>query len=115
MQHRVAAPVCTVTQSPTAILLHSTGVTQSGQQQNQNPSLTLGSVQTSIPGQQQINLQPATAAAALQNSHIQLQLQALKNRQQSIKHSSAQNQLLTLQSMRQLPVDNMQQVGTALS
>lgn len=115
MQHRVAAPVCTVTQSPTTILLHSTGATQSAQQQNQNPSLTLGSVQTSIPGQQQINLQPATASAALQNSHIQLQLQALKHRQQSIKHSSAQNQLLTLQSMRQLPADNMQQVGTAVS
>ncbi|PNF43046.1 hypothetical protein B7P43_G05564 [Cryptotermes secundus] len=110
MQHRVAAPVCTVTQSPTAILLHSTGVTQSAQQQNQNPSLTLGSLQTSIPGQQQINLQPAPAATALQNSHIQLQLQALKHRQQSIKHSSAQNQLLTLQRMRQLPADNMQQV-----
>jgi hypothetical protein len=39
----------------------------------------------------------------------------LKHRQQSIKHSSAQNQLLTLQSMRQLPADNMQQVGTAVS
>lgn len=115
MQHRVATPVCTVTQSPTAILLHSTGVTQSAQKQNQNPSLTLGSVQTSIPGQQQINLQPAPAATALQNSHIQLQLQALKHRQQSIKHSSAQNQLLTLQSMRQLPADNMQQVGTLVS
>jgi hypothetical protein len=116
VQHRVTAPVCTVTQSPTAILLHSTGVTQPAQQQNQKPSLTLESVQMSIPGQQQVNLQPApaSATAALQNSQIQLQLQALKHRQQSVKHPPAQNQLLTLQSMRQLPTDTMQQVGTAV-
>jgi hypothetical protein len=113
VQHRVAVPV---TQSPTAILLHSTGVLQPAQQQNQKPSLTLGSVQTPMPGQQQVNLQPASAsaAAALQNSQIHLQLQALKHRQQGVKHSSTQNQLLTLQSMRQLPADTMQQVGTAV-
>jgi hypothetical protein len=110
-QQRVTAPVCTVTQSPTAILLHSSGVGQSTQQQNQNSSLTFSNIQTSVPGQQQINLQPVSAAA-LQNSHIQLQLQALKQHQKTVKHSSAQNQLLTLQGMRQLPTDNVQQVRT---
>jgi hypothetical protein len=91
-------------------LLHPSGVGQSSQQQNQKTSLTFGNIQNSVPGQQQINLQSASAtAAALQNSQFQFQLQALK--QKTVKQSSAQNQLLTLQSMRQLPTDNMPQVS----
>lgn len=112
MQQRVTAPVCAVTQSPAAILLQPSGVGQSTQQQNQKASLSFGNIQNSVPGQQQIHLQSASAtAAALQNSHIQFQLQALKH-QKTVKQSSVQNQLLTLQSMRQLPTDNMQQVST---
>jgi hypothetical protein len=113
LQQRVVAPVCTVAPSQSAVLLHSAGVAPLAQQHNQMASLTFSNIHASVPSQQRINLQtsPATAAA-LQNSHIQLQLQALKNRQQSVKHSSVPNQLLTLQSMRQLPTDQVQQVST---
>jgi hypothetical protein len=111
VQQRIAAPVCTVTKSPAAILLNPSGVGQSTQQQNQKASLTFSNIHNS-PGQQQINLQSASVtAAALQNSQIQLQLQALKH-QDIVKQSSTQNQVLALQSMRQLPTDNMQQVST---
>ena len=113
LQQRVVAPVCTVAPSQPAVLLHSPGIAASAQQHNQKASLTFSTIHTSVPGQQQISLQTAPATAApLQNSHIQLHLQALKNRQQSVKHSSVPNQLLTLQSMRQLPTDNVQQVST---
>ena len=112
-QQRVIAPVCTVAPSQPAVLLHTAGVAPSVQRHNQNASLTFSTIQTSVPAQQQLNLQTAPAAVApMQNSNIQLHLQALKNRQQSVKHSTVPNQLLTLQSMRQLPTDNVQQVST---
>ncbi|XP_069702898.1 sterol regulatory element-binding protein 1 [Periplaneta americana] len=116
IQQRVAAPVGTVASSPTTILLHSTGLAQPAQQHNQKASVTFGNIQTTVGGQQQINLQAAPATATLQNSHVQLQLQTLKQRQQAVKQAPVQkiqqqqNQLLTLQSMGQLPADNMQQV-----
>jgi len=110
---RVIAPICTVAPSQSAVLLHSAGVTPSVQRHNQNASLTFSTIHTSVPAQQQINVQTAPATVApLQNSNIQLHLQALKNRQQSVKHSTVPNQLLTLQGMRQLPTDNVQQVST---
>lgn len=113
VQQRVIAPVCTVAPSQPAVFLQSAGIAPSVQRHNQNASLTFSTVQTSVPAHQQINLQSAPATVApLQNSNIQLHLQALKNRQQSIKHSTVPNQLLTLQSMRQLPTDNVQQVST---
>jgi hypothetical protein len=111
MQQRVIAPVCTVAPSQSAVLLHPAGIAPLVQQHNQKASLTFSTIHTSVPTQQQINLQTAPATVSpLQNSNIQLHLQAL-NRQQSVKHSSIPNQLLTLQSMRQLPTDNVQQVG----
>jgi hypothetical protein len=113
VQQRVIAPVCTVAPSQPAVFLHSAGIAPSVQRHNQNESLTFSTIQTSVPAQQQINLHTAPATVApLQNSNIQLHLQAVKNRQQSVKHSTVQNQLLTLQSMRQLPTDNVQQVST---
>jgi len=113
VQQRVIAPVCTVAPSQSAVFLQSAGIAPSVQRHNQNASLTFSTIQTSVPAQQQINLQTAPATIApLQNSNIQLHLQALKNRQQNIKHSTVPNQLLTLQSMRQLPTDNVQQVST---
>ena len=113
VQQRVIAPVCAVTPSQSAVLLHPAGVAPSVQQHNQNVPLTFSTIQTSVPAQQQINVQTAsTAIAPMQNSNIQLHLQALKSRQQSVKHSTVPNQLLTLQSMRQLPTDNVQQVST---
>jgi hypothetical protein len=113
MQQRVIAPVCTVSPSQSTVLLHPAGIAPLAQQHNQKASLTFSTIHTSVPAQQQINLQttPATVSP-LQNSNIQLHLQALGNRQQNIKHSSVPNQLLTLQSMRQLPTDNVQQVST---
>jgi len=111
VQQRVIAPVCTVAPSQSAVLLHSAGIAPSVQRHNQNASLTFSTIHASVPAQQQINLQTAPATVApLQNSNIQLHLQALKNRQQNVKHSTVPNQLLTLQSMRQLPTDNVQQV-----
>jgi hypothetical protein len=111
VQQRVIAPLCTVAPSQSAVLLHSAGIVPSVQRHNQKASLTFSTIHASVPAQQQINLQTAPATVApLQNSNIQLHLQALKNRQQSVKHSTIPNQLLTLQSMRQLPTDNVQQV-----
>ena len=113
VQQRIIAPVCTVAPSQPAVLLHPAGVAPSVQRHNQNTSLTFSAIQTSVPAQQQINLQTASATVApIQNSNIQLHLQTLKTRQQSIKHSTVPNQLLTLQSMRQLPTDNVQPVST---
>jgi hypothetical protein len=113
VQQRIIAPVCTVAPSQPAVLLQSATIAPAVQRHNQNGSLTFSTVQTSVPAQQQINLQTAPATVApLQNSNIQLHLQSLKNRQQSVKHSTVPNQLLTLQSMRQLPTDNVQQVST---
>ena len=113
VQQRVIAPVCRVAPNKSAVLLQSAGIVPSVQQHNDNASLTFSTIQTSVPAQQQINLQPAPATIApLQNSNIQLHLQAPKNRQQGVKHSTVPNQLLTLQSMRHLPTDNVQQVST---
>jgi hypothetical protein len=113
MQQRVIAPVCTVAPSQSAVLLHPAGIAPLAQQHNQKASLTFSTIHTSVPTQQQINLQTTPAMLSpLQNSNIHLHLQALGNRQQNIKHSSVPNQLLTLQSMRQLPTDNVQQAST---
>lgn len=105
LQPRVT-PALPIIQNPTAVV-----VQQSHHQRNQKVAVTVRNIQTAGPGQQQINLQPASS---LQTPHVQFQVQALKHaqviKQHPVQKVPQQNQLLTLQSMGQLQTDKMQQV-----
>ncbi|XP_066999695.2 sterol regulatory element-binding protein 1 [Anabrus simplex] len=100
-------------QNPTAVVVQQTGIAPH-QQRNHKVAVAVRNVQNiQSAGQQSIHLQPASA---LQGSHLQFQVQTLKQQhapvlqQHTMQKVPQQNQLLTLQSMGQLQSDKMQQV-----